>query len=102
MLAARAGHIDVLQALLEGGADPKLKASDGSTFLLAAVGSGDVEVVEFAYEYDSDVKVVTTSGNTLMHTPPSAAPRETPGLRGRNAFARLSDSLPKRVLRWTS
>ncbi len=67
MLAARAGHTDVLKALLEGGADPKLKASDGSTFLFAAVGSGNVDVVKFAYEYDPDVKVVTTSGSTLMH-----------------------------------
>jgi ankyrin repeat protein len=67
MFAARAGKTDVLRALIEAGADTKAKASDGSTFLMAAVGSANIDVVKFAYEYDSDVKVVTSTGATLMH-----------------------------------
>ena len=31
------------------------------------MGSARVEAVKFAYEFDNDVKVVTSSGATLMH-----------------------------------
>ena len=34
---------------------------------MAAVGSANVDVVKFAYQYDDDVKVVTSDGTTLMH-----------------------------------
>src|SRR5262249_48120518 len=49
------------------GADTKLKAQDGSTLLMAAVGSGHVEIVKYVYELDNDVKAVTSTGDTLMH-----------------------------------
>lgn len=67
MVAARANQVEVMRALIAAGADPKLKAQDGSTLLMAAVGSARVAAVKFAYEYDNDVKVVTSSGSTLMH-----------------------------------
>src|SRR5436853_141445 len=67
LLAAKANHPDVVRALIAGGADPKLKAQDGSTLLMAAVGSGHVEVVKYVYELDQDVKALTTTGGTLMH-----------------------------------
>ena len=67
MLAARANYLEVVRTLIAGGADPKLKAQDGSTFLMAAVGSGHVEMVQFAYEHDPDVKVTTDTGSTLIH-----------------------------------
>jgi len=67
MLAARGNHTEVMRALLAAGADPKLRAQDGSTFLMAAVGSARVEAVKFAFQYDSDVKAVTTTGATLIH-----------------------------------
>src|SRR6185436_10463147 len=47
--------------------DPKAKAQDGSSFLMAAVGSAKVEAVKFAYGYDPDVKIVNSSGATLIH-----------------------------------
>jgi hypothetical protein len=34
---------------------------------MAAVGSGHVEAVKLAYEYDQDVKFTTETGTTLMH-----------------------------------
>ena len=66
-VAARAGQIEAMRALIEAGADTKAKAQDGSSFLMAAVGSAKVSAVQFAYQYDSDVKVVTKTGATLMH-----------------------------------
>ena len=62
-----ARRIGIVAAVTRLGADPKLKAQDGSTFLMAAVGSGRVEAVKFAYQYDNDVKAATNSGSTLIH-----------------------------------
>ena len=67
MLAARAGQIEAMKTLLAAGADPKLKADDGSTFLMAAVGSAQVEAVRFAWDYDNDIHAVTNNGTTLIH-----------------------------------
>jgi ankyrin repeat protein len=67
LLAARAGQIEAMKMLLNAGADPKAKAPDGASFLMASVGSAKVQAVKFAYEYDNDVKVVTSTGATLMH-----------------------------------
>jgi ankyrin repeat protein len=67
MVAAKANKLDVMRALVAGGADTKLKAQDGSTLLMTAVGSGHLEAVQYAYELDSDVKAVSTTKSTLMH-----------------------------------
>jgi ankyrin repeat protein len=66
-VAARAGHIEAMKALLDAGADPKAKSADGGSLLMAAVGSARVEVVKFAYNFDNDARIVTNSGSTLMH-----------------------------------
>ena len=42
--------MEMMHALIEAGARPKLKAQDGTTLLIAAAGSGHVEVVQYAYE----------------------------------------------------
>ena len=67
MLAARANQIDAMKALIAAGADTKLKAEDGSTLLMAAVGSGQVEGVKFAWQYDHDIHVIADGGVTMMH-----------------------------------
>jgi ankyrin repeat protein len=67
MVAAKANHVDAMRALIAAGADPKLKAQDGSTLLMAAAGSGHLEPVQYAYEFDQNVKAVSDSGNTVVH-----------------------------------
>jgi len=67
LLAARANQPEVMQALIAGGADPRLKAQDGSTLLMAAAGSGHLAVVQYAYQFDQDVKAVNTTGATVLH-----------------------------------
>jgi ankyrin repeat protein len=67
MLAARGDYEEIMSALIAGGADPIMTAQDGSTFLMAATGSGHVGAVKFAWQYDQNVKAVTSSGATLMH-----------------------------------
>jgi ankyrin repeat protein len=53
--------------LIEGGADTKLKAQDGTTLLLAAAASGYVAAAKYAFEFDKDVKAVDNGGRTAMH-----------------------------------
>ena len=67
MLALRGNHLDVAAALVAAGADTKVKAQDGSSLLMAAVSSGHVEAVKYAWQFDQDPKVVTDNGTTLMH-----------------------------------
>ena len=67
MMAAKANQQEVMKALIDRGADPRLKAQDGSTLLMAAVGSGHIGVVKYAYQFDQDVKAATDSGDTLVH-----------------------------------
>ena len=67
MLAARGNHLEVMRSLVKAGADPKLKAQDGSTLVMAAAASGHVEVVQYAYELNPDVKSVTNTKSTAMH-----------------------------------
>jgi ankyrin repeat protein len=67
MLAARGNHVEVMRALIAAGADPKLKAQDGSTLLMAAAGSGHLPAVEYAYSLNPDVKAVTNTKTAVMH-----------------------------------
>jgi ankyrin repeat protein len=67
LLAAKTDHAGIMRALIERNADPKLKAQDGTTLLMAAAGSGHVDAVKYAYEFDQDVKAATTSGGTIVH-----------------------------------
>ncbi|MDR3703423.1 MAG: ankyrin repeat domain-containing protein [Candidatus Sulfopaludibacter sp.] len=67
MMAAKANEPDAMKALVKGGADPKLKAQDGSTLLMFAAGSGHVEAVKYAYELDQDTKALNDQKSTVMH-----------------------------------
>ena len=68
LMAAHANHPEVMKALVAAGADPTLKAQDGTTLLMAAAGSGHIEAVRYAYELDPHVDAVTTAGTTVMHS----------------------------------
>lgn len=67
LLAARANHEDAMRALVAAGADPKLKAQDGTSLLMAAASSGHIEIVKYAYELSPDVAAVTDRKSTVMH-----------------------------------
>jgi ankyrin repeat protein len=67
MMAARADHEDVMRALVAAGADPALKAQDGTTLLMVAAAGARLKTFTYAYELDPNVDVVTATGNTPMH-----------------------------------
>ena len=68
MLAAKADHEDVMRALIAGGADPSLRAGDGSTLLMEASGGARLKTFRYAYELDPHVDVKTTAtSQTIMH-----------------------------------
>jgi ankyrin repeat protein len=67
MIAARADHENVMRALVAAGANPALRAQDGSSVLMAAAAGARLTTFEYAYEIDPKVDVVTSVGNTIMH-----------------------------------
>jgi ankyrin repeat protein len=56
-----------MRALVAAGADPSLKAQDGSSLLMTAAAGARLKTFKYAYELDPNVRVVTTTGNTPMH-----------------------------------
>jgi ankyrin repeat protein len=67
LLAARNNQVGVMRALIEAGADTKIKGQDGAGLLLAAAASGRVAATKYAFEFDPDVKSVDNHGRTAMH-----------------------------------
>jgi ankyrin repeat protein len=67
MVAARADHEDVMRALVGAGADPTLRAQDGTSVMMAAASGARLRTFKYAFEIDPSVDVVTTTGNTPMH-----------------------------------
>ena len=79
MMAARGDHLETMRALVAGGADPLIRAQDGTNLLMAAASGGKLATVKYAYELDPNVDVVTTgSGNTIMHVAVGLAGRTQP------------------------
>jgi ankyrin repeat protein len=66
MIAARANQLEVMKTLVAAGADPKLRADNGTTTLMYAAGA-KLATVKYAYEIDPDVDVVNQSGQTPIH-----------------------------------
>ena len=79
MMAARGDHLETMRALVAGGADPLIRAQDGTNLLMAAASGGRLATVKYAYELDPNVDVVTTgTGNTIMHVSVGLAGRTQP------------------------
>jgi ankyrin repeat protein len=67
MVAARADHQDVMRALVAAGADPSLRAQDGTSLLMAAASGARLATFQYAYSIDSNLDAQTTTGNMVMH-----------------------------------
>ena len=60
--ASQEGHIDVVQALLDKGADVNVKANNGTTALIAAAQEGHIEVVRALLDKGADVYAKNNGG----------------------------------------
>jgi ankyrin repeat protein len=67
LIAARAGSIDAMKALLAAGAKPDAKAQDGLTLALAAAGGGNLDALKFALTLDPDINALAQGGKSIMH-----------------------------------
>ena len=89
LLAAEAGNIAAMRALVEAGADPLLKTKENTTLLLVALGAGQFgersesqlqrhhETAQLAVEMGSDVNAAGEHGWTAMHAAAYAGADET-------------------------
>jgi ankyrin repeat protein len=76
MIAARANQLDAMKLLVGAGADPGLRADNGSTTLMFGAGA-KLATVQYAYEIDPNVDVVNQSGQTPIHASVSGGVQRT-------------------------
>jgi ankyrin repeat protein len=76
MIAARANQLEVMKALVAAGADPKIRADNGTTLLMYGAGA-KLATVQYAYEIDPNVDVVNQSGQTPIHASISGGVQRT-------------------------
>jgi ankyrin repeat protein len=76
MVAARANQLDAMKLLVAGGADPLLRADNGTSKLMYASGA-KLATVKYACEIDPNVDVVNQSGQTPIHASVSGGVQRT-------------------------
>jgi len=82
---------DIVQLLLEHGADANMRALDNSTPLQAAMGNGSVEIVRMLLEHGASVGAKDNDGRTPLHKAAGKGRDEVVRVllkRGANAGAR--------------
>ncbi len=67
LLAAESGFADVMQTLVDAGANTKFRTPDGTNIVLAAAGSGKLAALELALQLEPDANVTTSDGQTPLH-----------------------------------
>lgn len=67
MLAARNDRAEVMRALVAAGANPSLRAQDGSNLLMSAAAGARIKTLTYVYELDPHVDVVAGASTTIMH-----------------------------------
>ncbi|KAJ8404118.1 hypothetical protein AAFF_G00344680 [Aldrovandia affinis] len=66
-LAAQCGHLDIVRALLQKGADVESQALDSATILFEAAASGSPAVISLLLEYGADANVPKHNGHLPIH-----------------------------------
>jgi len=67
MRAVAIGNVEIVQSLLEEGADVNERGPRESTALMYAAGGGHTEIVKMLVESGADVDAVEDSGCTALH-----------------------------------
>ncbi|MGH8447577.1 MAG: ankyrin repeat domain-containing protein, partial [Solimonas sp.] len=66
-LAAERGSADLMQMLVDAGADPRFRAADGGNVVLAAAGSGRLAALALALRLDPEPNAAAANGETPLH-----------------------------------
>ena len=96
MLAAKADHEDAMRALVAAGANPAIRAEDGSNLLMAAAAGARLKTFTYAFELDPHVDVIAAANKTIMHA--AWCRTAARSLRSARSFS----SSPIMARRWTS
>jgi ankyrin repeat protein len=75
LIAAAAGHADMMKLLVDAGASKDFATSDGDTVTLAAVSSGKLDAVKYALTIAPNIKVTKKDGSSVMHIAVASARR---------------------------
>jgi ankyrin repeat protein len=67
LLAAESGYARVMPLLVQGGANPKFRMSDGTNVVLAAAASSKLDALRVALQLLPDPNTVTKDGDTPLH-----------------------------------
>jgi ankyrin repeat protein len=84
LFAARQGHLDCAQALVEAGADKDLQDPDGISPMITAIVNAHYDVAQYLAERGADVNLADQFGRTAlwaavdMHTLPHSTRPDTP------------------------
>jgi ankyrin repeat protein len=73
MAASATGHLDVVQALLDKGADVNAKGNLGTTALMGASLTGRLDVMQALLDKGADVNARTNNGMTALTVARNAA-----------------------------
>jgi ankyrin repeat protein len=80
LLAARAGHADVMRALIAAHTDTSLRTQDDTNTLIAAASSANLEAVKVAFDLGGDINATNQSGQTAVHAAVSHIGTTTTGI----------------------
>jgi ankyrin repeat protein len=67
LIAAREGHVEVVETMLRYGADPNDGGDKGLTPLVLAASEGHLEVVELLLSFGADANLSLFEGRTALH-----------------------------------
>ena len=67
IVAATYGYEDIVQLLLENGADTSIHGDLGGTAILRAVDEGNIAIVKMMLRYSVDFRQVDDLGRTILH-----------------------------------
>ena len=67
IIASGKGYSEVVQLLLEDGADPNIQNKDGESSLHRACHGGHVDIIRMLLDYGADCNILDTEQNTPLH-----------------------------------